>query len=233
MDNPLVSVIIPVYNGEKYLAEAIESVLAQTYQPVEIIVVDDGSMDKSAQIAQSYPVKFIYQPNQGCGMAKHMGILNSRGEFLAFLDQDDLWIPEKLKAQIEYLQENPEIGYVICNMQNFLDSDYEHQSWPKQAFLDRPIAAYIPSALVVRRSVLEKIGDFDPSYQVGSDTDWFFRASDAGISMANLNQTLLRRRIHPDNGSHLHTKGSLSHQELFRSVKYSLDRKRRIKPSPK
>ena len=226
MDNPLVSVVIPVYNGEKYLAEAIESVLAQSYQPVEIIVVDDGSTDKTAQIAQSYDLKYIFQPNQGHGMAKRTGILNSRGEFLAFIDADDLWAPEKLKVQIEYLQRNPGIGFVICNMEIFLTPGYERPPWLDQAFLDQVVPAYVPSGLTACRWVLEKIGDFDPSYQHANDIDWFFRASDAGISMENVNQTLLLRRIHPDNQSSLRTKGSLSYRELFRSVKSSLNRKR-------
>ena len=98
---PLVSVIIPVYNREKFLAEAIDSVLAQTYRPIEIIVIDDGSTDKSGEIARSYAeTKYIYQDNQGVSVARNIGVDAAQGEFLAFLDSDDMWLHNKLETQI-------------------------------------------------------------------------------------------------------------------------------------
>src|ERR1043165_3045241 len=120
--NPLVSVIIPVYNGARHLRAALESVFAQTYRSFEVIVVDDGSVDESAIIAQSFPeVRYIHQTNCGVAAARNHGIEAARGEFLAFLDQDDLWTPDKLRLQIEYLLSHPEIGYTLTRQKFFLD----------------------------------------------------------------------------------------------------------------
>src|SRR5688500_924354 len=111
---PLVSVIIPVYNGARFLRAALESVFAQTYRPIEVIVVDDGSADDSGVIAQSFPeVRYIRQENQGVAAARNNAIEAARGEFFAFLDQDDLWTPEKLRLQIEHLLDHPEVGYTL------------------------------------------------------------------------------------------------------------------------
>src|SRR6476660_1471039 len=113
-EKPLVSVIIPVYNGTCYLRAALESVFAQTYRPFEVIVVDDGSLDDSGVIAQSFDdVRYIHQENQGVAAARNNGIEVARGEFLAFLDQDDLWTPEKLKLQMGHLLSDPELGYTL------------------------------------------------------------------------------------------------------------------------
>ncbi len=109
-NSPLVSVVIPVYNGEKFIANSISSVLNQTYQPVEIIVVDDGSEDGTAEIIRSFEdVKYIYQVNQGHGQAKNAGIEASSGYYLAFNDADDIWEPNKLNLQIKIFKKIPKL----------------------------------------------------------------------------------------------------------------------------
>src|ERR1044072_7097933 len=113
-EQPLVSVIIPVYNGARFLLAALESVFAQTYRPFEVIVVDDGSADDSGRIAQSFSgVHYIRQANQGVAAARNTGIEAARGEFYAFLDQDDLWTPEKLRLQIQHMLNHPDLGYTL------------------------------------------------------------------------------------------------------------------------
>src|SRR5689334_4109904 len=108
MDKPLVSAIVPVYNGERYLAAALDSIVAQDYQPLEIIVVDDGSVDGTRAIAQGYAaVHYIYQADQGLGMTLHVGAAAAKGEFLAFLDADDLWATNKLNRQVNCLLQQP------------------------------------------------------------------------------------------------------------------------------
>ena len=105
----LISVIIPTYNRETYLSQAIESVLAQTYQPLDIIIIDDGSSDSSDKIVQSYvpQVRYYYQPNAGIGSALKKGIELADGQYFAFLDSDDLWVSDKLSRQMTFLTENP------------------------------------------------------------------------------------------------------------------------------
>ncbi len=225
VDLPLVSVIIPVYNGERYLAEAIDSVFAQDYHPFEIIVVDDGSVDDTADIAKLYKddVRYIYQSNQGHAAAKNTGISVAEGEFIAFLDADDLWAPHKLRAQIGFLIENPEIGYVISRMRVFLEPGAR---WPYQLdeeyFASDP-AGYLPSTLVVKKHVLGEIGTFDTGYRHANDSDWFFRAKDAGVPMAVLQDVLVYRRLHSSNMSY-EAKANLS--ELLRVVRSSVKRDR-------
>ena len=224
MTEPLISVIIPVHNGGRYLRAALESVFAQTYDPFEVIVVDDGSTDDSGAIAQSFPdVRYIHQSNQGVAAARNNGIAAARGEFFAFLDQDDLWTPEKLKLQIGHLQSHPDIGYTLTQQQFFLDPGATIPTWFRKELLSEVHTGWVLGTLVVRRTTFEQIGNFATGYSAASDGDWFFRAKAAGIPMAIVPELLLLKRIHGANES-ARAKEILS--ELRKVVKSSLDRQR-------
>jgi len=228
-DSNLVSVIIPVYNGERYLAETIESVLNQIYQQIEVIVVDDGSTDKSVNIAQSYKeVRYIYQANQGVAVARNVGITEAHGEFIAFLDQDDLWTPNKLSVQVNYLLKNVNITYTLCKMRLFLEPGTDIPFWLKKDYLSQDIPGYLVGALLVRKSVFEEIGYFEPSYKYGNDVDWFGRTYDAGIPMTILPEVFLYKRIHSANESH---KVQAITSELLQVLRSSINRKRNQKLS--
>ena len=221
---PLVSVIIPVYNGGRYLRTALESVFAQTYRPLEVIVVDDGSVDDSGVIAQSFNgVRYIHQANQGVAAARNNGIEATRGEFLAFLDQDDLWTSEKLKLQIGYLLTHPDLGYTLTQQQFFLDPDATLPAWFRKELFSSVHTGWVLGTLVVRRTAFEKVGNFATGYSAASDGDWFFRAKAVGITMAVVPELLLLKRIHGANES-AHAKEILS--ELRKVIKSSLDRQR-------
>ena len=223
-EQPLVSVIIPVYNGTSYLRSALESVFAQTYRPFEVIVVDDGSTDDSGEIAQSFPeVRYIHQANQGVAVARNTGLKDARGEFVAFLDQDDLWLPEKLAAQMAFLQNHPEADYSLTQQRFFLEPGNTLPSWFRKELLASPQTGWILGTLLVRRSVFEKVGDFGADYVTASDSDWFFRAKAAGLQPAVVPEVLLLKRIHGSNESG-NAKVALS--ELLKVVKTSLDRQR-------
>jgi glycosyltransferase involved in cell wall biosynthesis len=224
MDRPLVSVIVPVYNGECFLAEALDSIFAQDYRPVEVIVVDDGSVDGTANIAKSFKeVRYIYQMNQGHGAAKNAGIAAASGEFIAFLDADDLWAPHKLSVQMEHLLKHANVGYTIARMRTFLGPGVEWPSWLNEEHHSRGPIGYVLGTMVARRTVFEQIGTFDTSYRHSNDSDWFFRARDAGIPMAILPDVLLYRRIHSSNMSQ-ETQAIAS--ELLRVVRSSVERRR-------
>ncbi len=225
---PLVSVIIPVHNGERYLAAALESVFAQTYEPTEVVVVDDGSTDGTAMVARGDPrVIYIYQPNQGVPVARNAGIDRSTGELLAFLDADDLWVPEKLARQVDYLASHPEVSLTFTHQRLFLSSDTaEVPAWVRREQLGQDHPGYVPSAMVVRRGVFETVGRFNPAYRIGEDSDWFFRARDAGVAMTVLPETLLLKRIHRTN---LTSNVKDSQAELLAAVRASLARRR---PAP-
>ena len=117
----LISCIVPAYNGERYLGQTIDSILGQTYRPIEVIVVDDGSTDRTADVAAGYgaPVRLISQPNAGPAAARNTGIEAARGVFLAFLDSDDLWHEEKLERQMQRFAARPELDYCVTHIRNF------------------------------------------------------------------------------------------------------------------
>lgn len=223
-ENPLVSVIIPVYNGARHLRDCLESVFAQTYRPLEVIVVDDGSPDESGAIAQSFPeVRYIRQENQGVATARNNAIAVARGEFYAFLDQDDIWTPEKLRLQMRYLLDHPEIGYTLTHQQFFLDDGATLPPWFRKELFSTVHAGWVLGALVVRRTTFEEVGEFVTGYVAASDSDWFFRAKAKEIPMAVIPELLLRKRLHDSNESG-RAKEVLA--ELLKVVKTSLDRQR-------
>ncbi len=220
---PLVSVIIPVHNMGRYLADALRSVFAQDYRPIEVIVVDDGSTDDTAEVARSFgEVDYVHQSNQGVAAARNQGIARSRGELIAFLDADDLWAPPKLTVQVEWMRERPEIGYVTALFRNFLEAGVSRPAWIKEEQLVEEQAGGVPN-LVARRAVFEKIGVFDPAHRSGSDLDWVVRAKDAKIAAAMLPHVLLSRRIHASNQSYQWQGGKAM---LLKALKASIDRQR-------
>ena len=224
MNRSLVTVIVPVYNGERYLAFALKSIFEQDYCPLEIIVVDDGSVDGSADIVKSFPeIRYLHQSNQGVAVARNVGLDAARGQFIAFLDQDDLWMPNKLSRQIDYLLKYPQVDGVLTKSRLFLEPGIEAPSWLKRGLLLEDQAGYFPSALVVRKTAFEQVGHFDPAYRTSSDSDWFFRAKNCGISIAVLPETLVHRRIHRANHSY---QAQLASSEILKVVKSSIDRQR-------
>ncbi|MBN1260013.1 MAG: glycosyltransferase family 2 protein [Anaerolineae bacterium] len=224
MSSPLVSVILPVYNGARFLRQALESIRAQTYTPYEILVIDDGSIDASAGIARSFPgVQYHRQPNQGVAHARNTGLALAQGVFIGFLDQDDLWTPGKLERQVAHLQRHPETGYVLAKQEIFLEPGAAPPPWLKQALLLEQHTGYILGTCLARREVFDRVGRFDPHYRLGSDADWFFRAKDLALKMDVLDVALLHKRIHDDNESYRTEENS---RELLKLVRASIHRQR-------
>jgi len=224
MQRPLVSAILAVHNGERYLAESISSVLAQTYQPVEIIVVDDGSTDSTADIARSFErVRYVYESNQGHAAAMNLGIETASGEFLAFLDADDLWVANKLELQVGYLVEHPTVDYVIAKTRNFLEPNAQLPARVTKDLLLTDSVLLSLGTLVARRATFQVTGGFDVSYAHAKDVDWFFRAKEAGLCMAVLPEVLLHRRLHGSNRS-FRTRARRS--DFMRALRSSIERRR-------
>ncbi|MFM6133920.1 MAG: glycosyltransferase family 2 protein, partial [Sphaerospermopsis kisseleviana] len=158
-----VSVIIPVYNGQKYLAEAIENVKQQNYQPLEIIVIDDGSTDATAEIAAKYQdtIRYLYQENSGPAAARNLGINMAKGEVITFLDVDDIWLEDKLKVQVDYFANNPSVEIVqglIQQIERFEDPE-NHDSICQT--LSKPYQVINLGSAIYRKSVFDKIGVID------------------------------------------------------------------------
>jgi glycosyltransferase involved in cell wall biosynthesis len=217
---PLVSVIVPVYNGERFLAAAVESALEQDYPSVEVIVVDDGSTDRSGAIAQSHPVRYLRQERGGAAAARNLGIGASRGDLVALLNADDLWTPDKLTRQVGHLLDNPRLGFVLGLAQMFVEPGIEQPRWLKREWLD-PVPG-VTGTLVAWRRTFDTVGPLDETYKA-DDAEWIRRAMDLGIPWGLVDAVVLRYRIHDTN--HTHDLG-LVRTEVFRVLRESLERRR-------
>lgn len=175
--NPRVSVVIPVYNGEKYISDAIESVFNQTYKNIEVIVVDDGSTDNTAERIKLYlsRVKYLYQDNAGVANARNRGIQNSQGEFIAFLDHDDIWLPEKIERQVDYFLKNTQSKFVHTPVKyiNHLGEIIEPSGyWGKLEF-NREVKnvkeifmhfAMLQSTMMIKKEIFDEIGLWNEAF---------------------------------------------------------------------
>jgi len=224
--SPIVSVIIPVYNCERYLAEAIESVLSQTYRSVEVIVVDDGSTDASASVAQQFipPVRYYYQPNSGPSAARNRGVDLSKGDFLAFLDSDDVWTPDKLKIQMATFEDNPKIEAVFGHVQQFISPELDDNVKKRIRCPSDTMPGFCANAMLIRRSSFIRVGPFDPQWKVGQFEDWYSKAIEKGLKFVMLPDLLVKRRLHQTNMSILERD---SRADYCRILKAALDRRRK------
>jgi glycosyltransferase involved in cell wall biosynthesis len=207
-EDSLVSIIIPCYNGEAYLQEAIESALAQTYQPVEVIVVDDGSTDRSSEIALKFPVRYIRQPNRGLTKSRNLGVGKSRASYVVFLDADDRLKPDAITTGIRVLAERPECAmavgdHVFVSREGRQLADSLKECLPAshyEALLKSNFIEMI-STVLFRRSVLEDVGGFDTRLRVAEDYELYLRiARDYPICCHST--VVAEYRMHQANASH-------------------------------
>lgn len=198
MKRPLVSVILPAYNGELYVGQAIDSVLQQTYQNFEIIVIDDGSTDNTSRVIQNFgkKVRYVYQQNGGIGAVRNRGIAMANGDFFAFLDHDDLWLPKKLELQMEQMEIHPELDMVFCAVTQFLSPEKEEELSKQFACPKTPFKGYAIGAMLIKRDSFHKVGPFSTNFRVGEFIDWYARAQHEGLQIQYLDIPLYRRRIH-------------------------------------
>jgi glycosyltransferase involved in cell wall biosynthesis len=234
---PLVSTIIPAYNAAGWVADAIRSVLDQDV-PQEIIVIDDGSTDATAAVAAAFcgPVRVVSQPNAGVSAARNKGLAMATGEFIAFLDSDDVWLPGKLKKQLALFDLHPPLGTVVCDEvelnpdgsvwhESFLATRSFHSLLPTHPDVVRKALTclvtesfFTTSGVVTRRSVAEQVGVFDTSLSIVEDRDYWIRlALQAPVGLVP--EVLVRNRA--VNGVRL---SSLRGRDWAMSLKSVLDR---------
>ena len=225
LNKDLVSVIIPVYNGERYLAGAVENVLAQDYRPLEIIVVNDGSADNTETIAGHYGKDIIYvgQENCGPGAARNKGLQIAAGGVVGFLDVDDLWSEDKLSLQLARLADNPSVE-IVLGLTQLMKLQADAECGPKFKKWHNPFYALVLGAALFRRSVFEKLGFFDEALYHSEDTDWFLRIREMGIPTILTEEVSLYYRWHESNMT-LDSAGC--NRYLLKALKKSLDRRRK------
>lgn len=206
---PKVSVNICCYNSEKFIKETLQSILDQTFNDFEVIVIDDGSKDKTRQIIKSFSdsrIKYFYQDNQGLSISRNKAIELSKGKYIALIDHDDCWIPDKLELQVQLLEKNAKIGLVYSdsyivdeklNIKNRFFIDF----LPYRGNIIKPLLHLniIPCLTAVfRRELVDMIGDFDPALAITEDYDFFIRIAFVA-DIDYIDKPLARCRIHSDN----------------------------------
>lgn len=227
---PLVSVVIPAYNSQGTVERAIRSALAQDYDPIEVIVVDDGSADRTAEIAEAIGnkrVRVIGQANAGPAAARNQGIRESRGEFIAFLDADDQWIPAHLSSCLKMFLNQPKVGAVYSLIDHRLQNGREiyGDRWERNRLFERvfwPSARMVTSGVVLRRRVFDEVGIFDKSLRSREDMDLFIRAGEK-YEVIEIPKPLVIKYTHAEQMSVL-TSNELAERDYFRVIERAFER---------
>jgi glycosyltransferase involved in cell wall biosynthesis len=204
---PLISVMIGVYDAEPYIAEAIDSVFAQTYGgPIELIVADDGSTDGTAGVVRSYGdrVTYAHQENKGNGGARNLAVTLASGDYYAFLDADDRFVPDKLERQMAALDADPELDIAFGHVAEFVSPELDDETRARVRAPAPPQPWMAPNLMLIRRESFERVGPFSEELKVGVTVDWFARADEAGLRHAMLPGVVLERRLHTSNNGLRH-----------------------------
>ena len=223
----LVTCIIPAYNAAPYLAAAVESARAQRYRPVEIIIVDDGSTDGTPDIAKGFgdAVTAVRQANQGPVVARNRGLDSANGAYIAFLDADDLWLPNKLTRQMACFQARPDLALCLSSMQNFSGPAPDAAAGrAAPETLSEPLPAGLQGALI-QRSLFEQIGRFDTALAYKDGVDWLVRATESGAPVETIADVTLYRRVHETNRSR--GRDRADRDELLAIARARLERQRK------
>ncbi|OGX08664.1 MAG: hypothetical protein A2Z88_10335 [Omnitrophica WOR_2 bacterium GWA2_47_8] len=231
-EQPLVSAIIPTFNRAKLVCETIDSVLAQTYPNIEIIVVDDGSSDNTEEVLKKYgnKVRYLKQDNKGNSAARNYGFKVSRGEYIGFLDDDDLWLPSKIEEEVKFLQDHSDLGFVYCGTYLIdLEGKITGQRtiWEEEdatfARLYRGNIIISPSISLIRRDCLKDVGYYDEGLYQSSDYDMWIRLA-RKYKFVYLDKILAKYRVHEKSlGRNLDRRLKL-HVKIFNKPEISGDK---------
>ena len=228
---PQVSVIIPVYNGEKYIEEALESVFAQTFQDFEVIVINDGSTDGTEQRLEKSRGRIIYitQPNMGQSASRRKGLAAANAPLIAFLDSDDLWLPKKLEQQVEFAQAHPEYGIVSTDVLSFNETGVVSPTLRKTYSISNGFVVekllfgnwIPPSAAMVRRECFDMVRNFDlPPPEHGEDWLMWMQIA-AHYPVYFIDEVLVKKRVHAESVSSRDSERSMEH--FFRNLEIMRD----------
>jgi glycosyltransferase involved in cell wall biosynthesis len=226
-----ISVIIPCRDTARYLGAAIESVLAQSPVPDEVLVVDDGSTDGSADIAERFgaPVRCDRQPHRGISLTRNRGLALATGDLIAFLDADDLWTPDSLAVRLACLTSDAAAGIATGLVEQFVSPELPDETQRTLLCPPGTQSGTVGGTMLVRREVFEQVGHFDPSFRIGETIDWVARARTHGVVVREVDRVVLRRRIHDANTG---LTARPSRGDYLRVLKASIDRQRATTPAP-
>jgi glycosyltransferase involved in cell wall biosynthesis len=224
---PKISVIIATYQRANYLKFALESIFNQSYRDYEVIVVDDGSTDDTKAVVSSFDrCCYYYQENRGVSVAKNRGVDLSSGEYISFLDSDDMWDSEKLQKQLDVFTNSPEVELVFTHGKQFISKEISETDKGKLYCPEESMPAPISSTLLALKSVFQQVGGFDENLSVGIDVDWYLRAKALNCKIEMIPETLFYRRIHKTNSGFLNKNKKQQHVQV---VKAHLERLRKTR----
>ncbi len=225
-----VSVIIPVFNDVAYIEEALRSALGQTHAPFEVIVVDDGSTDGSADVARGFgdAVTVLSQANGGISAARNAGLAAATGEVIAFLDADDIWPLDSIALRLAPMQADPALAGAFGLVDHFLSPDMDAERRAQLHCPEGLSPARFAGAMLIRREVFDRIGVFDTGLKVGEMIDWAARLNDSGAKVALVEALVMSRRIH---GGNTMISERTSHGDYLKALRASLARKAAAKAS--
>jgi glycosyltransferase involved in cell wall biosynthesis len=226
---PMVSVVVPLFEGAPFIAEALRSILEQGYEPLEVIVVDDGSSDGGGDLAAAFgpPVRRVRQARGGTGSARNHGVRLATADLLGFLDADDRYAPGKLTRQVAILEADPQVDMVSGAVSEFVEEGLRPTD---RAALRAPVRARparLTGTILVRKEAFERVGFFAEGMRRGEGLDWFLRVDECGLTVRRMPEIVLMRRLHSSNTG-IRERGQEG--EYARILKAALDR-RRARPS--
>lgn len=225
-NNILISVIIPTYNSANYISESINSILSQSFNNVEIIIVDDGSTDDTKQIVSKTDKRIYYysQEHKGISAALNKAVKLSNSSFLSFLDADDLWYPNKLELQLSFLLNNQDIDMVFGHVVHFISPELSREEMDHVKCPQNAMPGYSRSAMLIRKESYLQAGSFSEKYSVGEFIEWYSRAQEIGLKSYLLSDLVLKRRIHKQNTTMNNNRLGSDYAKL---LKVAIDRKRK------
>lgn len=231
MTNKKVSIIIPTYNAARFIKETIDSALAQTYSNIEVVIVNDGSTDNTEEVIKDYlsdkKIIYVKQENGGISKARNRGVANSSGEYIAFLDADDIALLNRITEQVKFFEENPEYGVIYSNFQSF------YHSYPEKLLsykrigcagnILRPLLHYsfiCPSTVMITKSVFVAVGGFDSSFRDAEDWDLWRRLSYSGTLFGYIKKPLVITRLNSNSLSGFHNQVRMKKMNLLSFEKF-------------
>ena len=223
---PAISVVIPVHNGEKYLAESIRSVLDQAHAALEILVVDNASTDGTADVAGQFPsVRYFRLEEKGLAKALNYGLERCRGAFLGFLDADDVWTPNRLAVQLAAFDRTPALEMVFGHVEQFISPELEDAVKARLRIRDNHLPGRWRGSMLIRTESFWRVGLFERTMDFAEFIDWYMRAEEQNLQEVMLPDVLTLRRIH---GANLGYTDRDKRIEYARVLKRGLDRRRRL-----
>jgi len=224
LNEPLVSVLVTAYNADNYLAEAIESALAQTYRHVEVVVVDDGSTDGTFDVVRRYPRAHARQQDRaGIGAARNTAVAMASGEFLTFLDADDRFPPDKVEVQLRAFAADPTLDAVYGHVREFVSPDLSPEQQAKIRAAVPYHESHLSGVMLIRRAAFDRVGAWRVGLRAGTGVEWYTRSQEAGLHTTVLPDVLLERRLHLSNNGLQEADHRIQYASI---IKAALDRRR-------